>query len=251
MTQAFAAATSQEFAIYHSQDSVGRKNNKTILRGRNVEDAWSTPIKSHAQDLSGRLPLVIGMPIFIVDNMAVELGISNGSGGTLVNLGYEIREGKHYAIWAEVDLPLYTSPDPNTIFPHRVTVGLISKPIKFTKEKGGKTYSAQRHQLPLIPGFSFTAHNSQSRSLNAAIIHLESSASTVASYVMLSRIKCDEFSPQGLAILGEINSKNISTHAPEEVRKEESRLCKLAASTMERAKENLDWYLELAGDSFD
>ncbi|KAJ7128753.1 hypothetical protein C8R43DRAFT_855114, partial [Mycena crocata] len=122
MTQAFAAATGQEFAVYYSEDAVGRKNNKTILRSRNVEDAWSTPIKSHAQDLSGRLPLVLGMPILIVDNMAVELGISNGSGGTLVNLGYEIREGKRYAIWAEVDLPLYTSPDPNAIFPHRVTV---------------------------------------------------------------------------------------------------------------------------------
>ncbi|KAJ7166288.1 hypothetical protein C8R43DRAFT_878046, partial [Mycena crocata] len=97
----------------------------------------------------------------------------------------------------------------------------------------------------------FTAHNSQSRSLDAAIIHLESSASSAASYVMLSRIKCNESNPKGLAILGEINSKNIATHAAEEVRKEESRLLKLAASTLERAKESLDWYLESTGDSFD
>ncbi|KAJ7608039.1 hypothetical protein DFH06DRAFT_920071, partial [Mycena polygramma] len=56
----------------------------------------------------GRLPLVIGMPVFIVDNIAVELGVSNGSGGTLVNIDYVIRDGRRYAISAEVDLPLYT-----------------------------------------------------------------------------------------------------------------------------------------------
>ncbi|KAJ7159002.1 hypothetical protein C8R43DRAFT_853601, partial [Mycena crocata] len=128
MTQAFAAATGQEFAVYYSEDAVGKKNNKTILQGRNAEDAWNTPIKSHAHDLSGRLPLAIGMPILIVDNMAVELGISNGSGGTLINIGYEIREGKRYALWAEVELPLYTSSVPNTMFPHRVIVPIISKP---------------------------------------------------------------------------------------------------------------------------
>ncbi|KAJ7503825.1 hypothetical protein B0H11DRAFT_1710688, partial [Mycena galericulata] len=81
----------------------------------------------------------------------------------------------------------------------------------------------------------FTAHNSQSRSLNAAIIHLESCATISASYVMLSRIKCGEDDLRGLAILGNIN-KNIRTHAPQEVRNEESRLKDLAAATLEFGK---------------
>ncbi|KAJ7061708.1 hypothetical protein C8F01DRAFT_946580, partial [Mycena amicta] len=122
MTQAFAAVTGQEFAIYFAKDTIGSREQKIELRGQNAEDAWDTPIKSHAQDLSGRLPLVIGMPIFVVHNMAVELGISNGSSGTLVGINYEIRDGRRYAISAEVDLPSYTSQDPTSVHPHRITL---------------------------------------------------------------------------------------------------------------------------------
>ncbi|KAJ6501698.1 hypothetical protein C8R47DRAFT_958144, partial [Mycena vitilis] len=78
----------------------------------------------------------------------------------------------------------------------------------------------------------FTAHNSQSRSLNAAAIHLESCLTIAASYVMLSRIRCGENELDGLAILGNIDAKKISTHAPQEVRNEEKRLKELAKGTL-------------------
>ncbi|KAJ6498551.1 hypothetical protein C8R47DRAFT_920756, partial [Mycena vitilis] len=78
----------------------------------------------------------------------------------------------------------------------------------------------------------FTAHNSQSRSLNAAAIHLESCATIAASYVMLSRIRCGENELHGLAILGDISPKNIQNHAPQEVRNEEIRLNALASLTL-------------------
>ncbi|KAJ6561394.1 hypothetical protein DFH09DRAFT_981479, partial [Mycena vulgaris] len=120
MSQAFASATGQEFAVYYSEDTVGSAKNRMVLRGQNAQDAWNTPIKSLAQDLSGRLALVIGMPVFVVDNIAVELGLANGSGGTLVNMDFEIRDGRRYAISAEVEIPLYTSSDPNAEFPHRI-----------------------------------------------------------------------------------------------------------------------------------
>ncbi|KAJ7654059.1 hypothetical protein DFH06DRAFT_993846 [Mycena polygramma] len=191
------------------------------------------------------------MPIFVVDNIAVELGVSNGSGGTLINVEYEVRHGRRYAISAEVDLPLYTSSDPNAQYPHRLTITPITKSIQFTKKNGTKIYTATRRQLPLIGGFSFTAHNSQSRSLDAAAIHLESCVTIAASYVMLSRIKCGEDELRGLAILGNINPKNINNHAPQEVRNEESRLQRLADATLRAAKDDLKWYLDLTGDSFD
>ncbi|KAJ7599683.1 hypothetical protein C8J56DRAFT_740702, partial [Mycena floridula] len=75
-----------------------------------------------AHDLSGRLALVIGMPIFVMDNIAVEIGISNGSSGTLISLEYEVRNGKRYASSAQVELPSYTSMDLKSPFPHRVTI---------------------------------------------------------------------------------------------------------------------------------
>jgi hypothetical protein len=76
------------------------------------------------------------MPIFIVDNIAVELGLANGSGGTLVNLDFEKREGRRYAISAEVDITLYTSSDPNAIFPHRITIPLAANPFSSPKAQG-------------------------------------------------------------------------------------------------------------------
>ncbi|KAJ7061707.1 hypothetical protein C8F01DRAFT_987198 [Mycena amicta] len=113
------------------------------------------------------------------------------------------------------------------------------------------TPSASRQQLPIIPGFSFTAHNSQSRSLNAAMIHLESSANISTSYVMLSRIRCPEHELRGLAIVGDVSPKKIQNHASEEARQEEVRLKQLAKRTLEKAKETLSCYLDLTGDSFD
>ncbi|KAJ7467137.1 hypothetical protein FB451DRAFT_1484355 [Mycena latifolia] len=138
MTQSFASATGQEFAVYYSEDSVGAGKNRTVLHGQNAQDAWNTPIKSMACDLSGRLALVIGMPIFVVDNIAVELGLANGSGGTLINLEFEIREGRRYAIAAEVEIPLYTSSDLKAKFPHRIVFSVTAGPIKFSKGTGKK-----------------------------------------------------------------------------------------------------------------
>ncbi|KAF9017147.1 hypothetical protein BDZ89DRAFT_926886, partial [Hymenopellis radicata] len=122
MTKAFASATGQTFAVYYAEDSIGSGPDRIILRGQNAEDAWNTPIKSLANDLSGRLPLVIGMPIFVVANLAVELGVARGSAGTLVSIDYEVKAGRRYATSAEVDLSSYKSPDPKASFPHRVRI---------------------------------------------------------------------------------------------------------------------------------
>ncbi|KAJ6472603.1 hypothetical protein C8R45DRAFT_792824, partial [Mycena sanguinolenta] len=122
MTQAFASATNQAFAVYYSEDTVGKGRNKTVLAGQNAEEAWNTPVKSLANDLSGRLPLVIGMPVLVTENLAVELGISNGSSGILVGVEFETRNDRRYAISAELDLTLYTSLDPNATHPHRVRI---------------------------------------------------------------------------------------------------------------------------------
>ncbi|THV00035.1 hypothetical protein K435DRAFT_616513, partial [Dendrothele bispora CBS 962.96] len=124
MTKAFAKATSQEFHVYYSEDWEVVKDKKTtrFLSGREAEDAWNADIKTDARDLSGRLGLVVGMPIIVVDNLAVELGVSNGSRGTLVGLNYVVLRGRRYATSADVRLPNYTNPVPGTDDPHVVTV---------------------------------------------------------------------------------------------------------------------------------
>ncbi|THV00619.1 hypothetical protein K435DRAFT_602396, partial [Dendrothele bispora CBS 962.96] len=124
MTEAFANATCQEFHIYYAEDSVALSDTRQrrVLVGNAAEDAWNAEIKSDAHDLSGRLPLVVGMPVIIVDNVAVELRISNGSRGKLVGIKYCVKNDRRYALSVDVHLPGFTTPDPNAADPNVVTL---------------------------------------------------------------------------------------------------------------------------------
>ncbi|KAF9055464.1 hypothetical protein BDZ89DRAFT_929211, partial [Hymenopellis radicata] len=122
MTHAFSTATNQDFGVYYARDFAGTGNNRIELTGRNAEAAWRTPIKSNAGDLSGRLPLVVGMPVLLVDNKAVELGLCNGASGKLISINYIIRHNRRYATSAEVDFPGYNNPNADSNHPHRATI---------------------------------------------------------------------------------------------------------------------------------
>ncbi|KAJ3881168.1 hypothetical protein F5051DRAFT_290444, partial [Lentinula edodes] len=115
--KAFARATGQEFHVYHSTDTRGRGKNKKVIKGVAAEAAWRIPVKD-AQDLGGKVPYIPGMPVFGTENIATELGLSNGSLGTLVSLTYEIHDDRYYAVSATVDFPGYKSNDP--MHPNRV-----------------------------------------------------------------------------------------------------------------------------------
>ncbi|KAF8592083.1 hypothetical protein K439DRAFT_1244574, partial [Ramaria rubella] len=107
-SRAFAGATNQEFHFYYSSDTKGLGKCKHLLQNAAAIAAWNAPVKS-AGDLSGCLPLIPGMPVFLTVNLATELGLSNGSEGTLVSVKYELRHGRHYTISAEVDIHSYTN----------------------------------------------------------------------------------------------------------------------------------------------
>ncbi|THV04237.1 hypothetical protein K435DRAFT_579204, partial [Dendrothele bispora CBS 962.96] len=111
MTKAYARATNQPQHIYYAEDSIKVNGKWLVLGGRCAEDAWDAEVKADAQDLSGRLALVIGMPVIIVENVAVELNVSNGSRGTLVGVKYWTVNGRRFAVTADVRLPNYCNPD--------------------------------------------------------------------------------------------------------------------------------------------
>ncbi|KAJ6476584.1 hypothetical protein DFH09DRAFT_879636, partial [Mycena vulgaris] len=121
MAEAFAAATGQDCHAYHSRDTRGGGRKQRQLTGLAAEAAWSVPVKE-ANDLGGKVPYVPGMVVFCTENLATELGTSNGSPGTLISIIYEEIEGRRYAISAQVDFRAYTNSNPDTLFPHRVTL---------------------------------------------------------------------------------------------------------------------------------
>ncbi|KAJ7190789.1 hypothetical protein B0H12DRAFT_958898, partial [Mycena haematopus] len=121
MAEAFATATGQGCYIYHSKDTRGRGKKRRQLMGLAAEAAWAVPVKE-AKDLGGKVPYLPGMPVFCTENIATELGISNGSPGTLISIIFEEIEGRRYAISAEVDFRAYKNSDPHSPHPHRITV---------------------------------------------------------------------------------------------------------------------------------
>ncbi|KAJ7191907.1 hypothetical protein B0H12DRAFT_968789, partial [Mycena haematopus] len=122
MAEAFAAATGQGCHVYHSRDTRGRGGKRQQLTGLAAEAAWALPVKD-ANDLGGKVvPYIPGMAVFCTENIATELGISNGSPGTLVSIIFEEIEGRRYAISAEIDFRAYKSSQPDAPHPHRVTL---------------------------------------------------------------------------------------------------------------------------------
>jgi hypothetical protein len=117
MSEALAEATCQEFPLYHSHNVVGHGRQKHQLTGLAAEAAWALPVKK-VNDLGGCIPYLPGMPVFCTENIATELGVSNGSAGTIVHITYEIEDGRRYAVSAEVDFSAYRSSDISSLNPH-------------------------------------------------------------------------------------------------------------------------------------
>nr|GAT47507.1 ATP-dependent DNA helicase [Mycena chlorophos] len=235
MAKAFAEATGQEMALYYSSDTRGAGNAKKELRGVAAESAWRVPVKE-ADDLGGKVPYIPGIPVFCTDNLATELGLSKGSMGKLFSIKYVERNGRRYAVSAEVDFPGYQSEDPE--HPHRVLLKCSTSSIKFTLPNGATKYSATRHQLPIIPAFAFMSHNSQGHSLERAVIDLASCRSIQSAYVMLSRLR----SLKGLCILRPFRLSVIKNHISQELRQELERTERLAKETLYWARSQLAWY---------
>jgi hypothetical protein len=239
MSRALAEATSQECPLYHSRDMVGRGRARRQLAGRAAEAAWSLPVKK-ANDLGGRVPYLPGMPVFCTENIATELGVSNGSPGTIIHITYEEEHGRRYAVSAEVDFENYCSSDSAANNPHRVTLVPVSSPIHYTLDGSGKLYNATRWQLPLIPAFSFTSHNSQGRTLNKCCVDLASCTSIQSAYVMLSRVR----SLSGLCILRPFALDRIRNHISQELRQELERTSIKAIQTKEFCKRQFAWFYD-------
>jgi len=121
--EAFAKATHQEYHLYHSVDTKTIKGKLVTLKNAAAEAAWSAPIKV-AKDLSGQLPLVPGMPVFLTENLAPELGLSNGAEGRVISLKYIVCDGRCYAVSVNVDFQSYNNPSNEN--PHQLTLGRFS-----------------------------------------------------------------------------------------------------------------------------
>lgn len=164
------------------------------------------------------------MPVLLTDNIACELGLSNGTQGLFRELIYDEQE-EPGAFTVKSDIfpsntifirkPLYALVEINTSQLETNLDGLPAKLIPiplikkrftvsikqlfgdlFKRAEGGRkipqTIQVTRTQLPIVPAFAITTYKAQGLTMNRIVVDLQVPLGTlqVASiYVPLSRVK--------------------------------------------------------------
>ncbi|CAF1245992.1 unnamed protein product [Adineta steineri] len=176
------------------------------------------------EHLPGYLPLVPGMPVLLQENIACELGLSNGTQGIFCELVYdhssELTTGSdeerfttdtvfvRNAQYALVEVPKSKLKNLDSLDPFIIPIPVIEKTfdinleklyadkgaiMKMFKDKKLKaTISVKRKALPLIPAYSITTHKSQGQTLPKIVIDLNMPPGMVevaSAYVPLSRVE--------------------------------------------------------------
>lgn len=176
------------------------------------------------EHLPGYLPLVPGMPVLLQENIACELGLSNGTPGIFRELVYNQTSDSdtnfdqntfpidtifvRNAQYALVEIPKSKINKFDSLDPLVVPIPVIEKTFsvnleKLYSDKGHvtrllksknlkTTILVKRKGLPLIPAYSITTHKSQGQTLPKIVIDLNMPPGTVevaSAYVPLSRVK--------------------------------------------------------------
>ena len=136
----------------------------------------------------GELPWFIGMPICISNNIAGELGLTNGTSGTVKPIHLHNREtisdedtGFHHVDFNDMDnitveldnnvtVKSLRGLQPNHvhIFPQSGNFSVTLK--RRNTDRKLKPISVNRTHFPIVPRFSVTEHKSQGLTLGKAII---------------------------------------------------------------------------------
>lgn len=176
------------------------------------------------EHLPGYLPLVPDMPVLLQENIACELGLSNGTQGIFRKLAYTdtsdsdmsfdqdkfpidtvFKRNPQYAL---VEIPKSKINNLDSLDPLIVPIPVIEKTFtidldklysdkqhvtKLLKSNKLKTtISVKRKTLPLIPAYSITTHKSQGQTLRKIVIDLNMPPGMVevaSAYVPLSRVQ--------------------------------------------------------------
>ena len=176
------------------------------------------------EHLPGYLPLVPGMPVLLQENIACELGLSNGTPGVFRELIHDQTSGyttgsdegiftddtlfvrnAHYAL---IEIPKSKMRKLDSLDSLIIPVPVIEKTFEvnleklyadkgpimkmFREKKLNTTISVKRKGLLLVPAYSITTHKSQGQTLPKIVIDLNMPPGMVevaSAYVPLSRVQ--------------------------------------------------------------
>ena len=198
------------FVTSHSQHKkIHISSAKDTIKKRNLPNNLVNFIKdfpsTRTNGLPGELPLYVGMPIFLTDNVATELGLTNGTTGVVKSIQFdrnEIITGgtgfnhlKNIPVCVIVQLDDINMNPLEGLTPNHVPI--FPKAGSFAVKIPGKkdAININRTHFPLVPRFACTAHKSQGKTLSKALIDLvipdnkKGGVEISFSYVPLSRVR--------------------------------------------------------------
>jgi hypothetical protein len=165
---------------------------------------------------AGLLPLMIGMPVMLKQNLATELKLNNGTIGVVTKIILDEREVVSHP--DDLARPHYLRYQPivHVLFGECVEIfklgDLPAGVVPISTQKGSQTFTTsftvsipgardltvQRKQLAILPAWAITVNSSQGRSLDTAVIDISGiHKSAEKPYVMISRLKTGDFGVQG------------------------------------------------------
>ncbi len=205
--------------------------------------------------LPGNCMLQQGGKVHLTTNIAVELGLTNGSEGIVENIilsdesEYSVETNTiHLKHFPKCVLVRFENADftlsnlPRGVVP----VSPVEMTFKFGRRLDGKyiSWTIHRTQLPLISSNCITSHKAQGKDISPVIVDLcppkGMSIDSSFAYVMLSRCK----SLQDLAILRPFPFKVLTTSPSNDLMKEERRLRILSSETHKKYLNSTDFSVE-------
>ena len=158
-----------------------------------------------SRGLPRELQLFIGMPVIVTNNIATELGITNGTTGVVRSIHIkpgEVISGdtgyhhlKHPPDYIIVELDDIKMKPLAGLPPNHVPIFMKIESFQVSMPGKKKNVSVNRQHFPIVPRFSCTAHKSQGQTLQKAIVDLvprngkTKGLGIEFSYVPLSRVK--------------------------------------------------------------
>ncbi len=177
---------------------------------------------------TGNLPkeveLFKGARVMLTKNLAVELGLSNGSMGTVTRIHYdEHTKGRQIPSCVIVNFPSTTCPKLPGLDEREIPIMPTTSSYQFRFPGTLKAATIRRYQLPLVTAYSYTAYKSQGKTLPAVIVDLQPPSKRAVdasfAYVPLSRVQ----SLQDLVILRPFSISVIQATRPRDLIAQEKR----------------------------
>jgi hypothetical protein len=178
----YLCGVKRDFRSFNLEKVHGLGTPRILISAENIPASASSLGESDAGGLPKTLLLCRGMRVLLTANVSVEHGLTNGSLGTVIGIIY-VSEVDHFPS-VLIQFDTYRGPS------FLEDVARVYPVTAITRSWARKGKQEERTMLPLLPGFAFSIHKAQGKTLGKAIINLGGSEfASGLTYTALTRVK--------------------------------------------------------------